>query len=106
MRASERLLNEAAWKQPPLRWSHGSQTDGRTYGRGWPGGRTPGPRPVIGATVRGTEGTGPGLRTDITLLPPAAAAVGAATAPVPNTHTGEWGWMGRGREGRKEGIAR
>ena len=34
MRASERLLNEAAWKQPPLRWSHGSQTDGLTVGVG------------------------------------------------------------------------
>ena len=61
MRASETLLNEAAWKEPPLR-SAGRTVARRTVAVGREDGRGR-PRLVVGATVRGAEGTGPGLRT-------------------------------------------
>ena len=101
MPASETLLNQAAWKQPPhrpsLRWSHSSQTDGlrvRSRLAGWTEGRTDAiPRPDVGATVRGT---GPRHGHN-------SAAVGSA--PVLYTHTGEWGWMDGAGGGRDSTVA-
>ena len=96
MRASETLLNEAAWKQPP----GGRRLAGRTVarrtdlgsGRGWPGGRRGGRTPFLARTL--------GLLCEA--LDPATDITPLASAARPySTHILENGdgWMEQGEGG-------
>ena len=114
MRASETLLNEAAWKEPPLR-SAGRTVARRTDLRSRLAGRTDADARArsLGLLCEAQKALDPDYGHNIAAAGRTARrwprrrgwGCEPPTAPVLYTHTGEWGWMGQregGREGGKE----